>query len=459
MIRVLLLSMTLLALGSCDAPGPLKAERDVDGLFGPSEDNTVVVDAILIVDRPLPHVDLRRAASPGVAYAAAGAALTGATVAIHRDGGVYDYLRDPVTDGRYLPPPGADMVAPDTVYELRVLIVGEPEVRATTRTPARVRIADVILLDDTFENEVRSLRRFEEIGDGVYDAPENQLEFGFGLLEAQVAMEGSAASFQFGVTNLEAASPLLIDSDFVDDEDELEREEASELLRLDEGSLYLPWFGIYYAGRHKVRLFAVDQNWFDLVRTDNVDAERNTGETGQSFQRPLFHVDNGIGLFASASVDSFGFFVRREGSPPCTGCECWGCGDRSSWSGILDLNTGRGRIRYDRDVGTGATCELSYEVAEAVLIDPPCETCSFAWELEFGELTVYRDKGACEDAEDLEGTRLQFGPATEAVIDEQGNRRFGLYIGENDLWRLLEHGWSLVVSTATEERWLFGFDD
>ena len=116
-----------------------------------------------------------RAASPGVAYAAAGAALTGATVAIHRDGGVYDYLRDPVTDGRYLPPPGADMVAPDTVYELRVLIVGEPEVRATTRTPARVRIADVILLDDTFENEVRSLRRFEEIGDGVYDAPENQL--------------------------------------------------------------------------------------------------------------------------------------------------------------------------------------------------------------------------------------------------------------------------------------------
>ena len=54
MIRVLLLSMTLLALGSCDAPGPLKAERDVDGLFGPSEDNTVVVDAILIVDRPLP---------------------------------------------------------------------------------------------------------------------------------------------------------------------------------------------------------------------------------------------------------------------------------------------------------------------------------------------------------------------------------------------------------------------
>ena len=59
----------------------------------------------------------------------------------------------------------------------------------------------------------------------------------------------------------------------------------------------------------------------------------------------------------------------------------------------------------------------------------------------------------------MEGTRLQFGPATEAVIDEQGNRRFGLYIGENGLWLLLEHGWSLVVSTATEERWLFGFDD
>ena len=81
-------------------------------------------------------------------------------------------------------------------------------------------------------------------------------------------------------------------------------------MSLASGELYLPWAGIYYAGRYKVTLFAVDQNWFDLVRTDNVDAERGSGEAGQSFQRPLFHVENGIGLFASATVDSFGFSVR-----------------------------------------------------------------------------------------------------------------------------------------------------
>ena len=71
----------------------------------------------------------------------------------------------------------------------------------------------------------------------------------------------------------------------------------------------MPWEGINYAGRYKVKLFAVDQNWFDLVRTDNVHADRDVGEAGQGFQRPLFHIENGIGLFASAAVDSFGFVV------------------------------------------------------------------------------------------------------------------------------------------------------
>mgnify|MGYP003328042135 CR=1 FL=1 len=88
-------------------------------------------------------------------------------------------------------------------------------------------------------------------------------------------------------------------------------------MRLDGTGLFLPWDGVFYAGRYKIKLFAVDRNWFDLVRTDNVDGDRETGEAGQGFQRPLFHVENGIGLFASAAVDSFGFFVRSKGAPPC----------------------------------------------------------------------------------------------------------------------------------------------
>ena len=60
-----LIPLLLLALAACPAPGPLKADRDPDDLFGPSEDNVVVIDAILIVDAPLPPIDLRRTAAPG----------------------------------------------------------------------------------------------------------------------------------------------------------------------------------------------------------------------------------------------------------------------------------------------------------------------------------------------------------------------------------------------------------
>ena len=63
-----LIPVLLLSLTACPAPGPLKADRDPNDLFGPSEDNVVVIDAILIVDATLPPIDLRRTAAPGTPY-------------------------------------------------------------------------------------------------------------------------------------------------------------------------------------------------------------------------------------------------------------------------------------------------------------------------------------------------------------------------------------------------------
>ncbi len=455
-MHALLTLLAFIALMACDAPGPLKADRDPDDLFGPSEDHVVVVDAILMVDAPMPPIDLRRTAAPGTAYSREAAALADARVTVSSGDDVLDYRPDPATPGRYLPPDGAPAVAPDTAYELRVVDAEGPEVRATTLTPSRVRIAELVLMDEDLEQELRRLRLFDE-GD-VYQAPENQIEYTVGVLEVRLQSAGAAASYQFGINNLENASSLLIESDFFDEEEDRERSETSPLLRLDGAALFLPWDGIFYAGRHKIKLFAVDRNWFDLVRTDNVDANRETGEAGQGFQRPLFHIENGIGLFASAAVDSFGFFVRRKGAPPCSGCECWGCGDRSSWSGILDTETGTGRLRFERDVGTGATCELSFEITGAVPIEP-CATCAFAVEFELGALTVYRDEGACDEAKDLQGTRMRFAQGSEVVADEGGTPRFDLYAEAEGIWERVEEGWSFILTSASEQKWLFGFSD
>ena len=311
MYRYLLL-LALFSLLACKAPGPLAADRDPDELFGSSEADLIVVDAILIVDAPLPPVVLRRTVAPGHSYSAVATALEGASVSIQRGDAMFNYRPDPSRAGHYLPPDDAPVVEPNGLYELRVTTGDGLTVRAQTQTPARIRIDELRLLEDDLETELRRLRLFAEVGDAVYRAAENQLEYDKGVLIAQFQDDGPAVSYQVRLANLERSSPLLFDDDWIEDlEDfELERVETSPLLSLASGELYLPWAGIYYAGRYKVTLFAVDQNWFDLVRTDNVDAERGSGEAGQSFQRPLFHVENGIGLFASATVDSFGFSVR-----------------------------------------------------------------------------------------------------------------------------------------------------
>ncbi len=309
---LLLLVLALFPLLACKAPGPLAADRDPDELFGSSEADLVVVDAILIVDAPLPPVVLRRTVAPGHSYSAVATALEGASVSIQRGDAMFNYRPDPSRAGHYLPPDDAPVVEPNGLYELRVTTGDGLTVRAQTQTPARIRIDELLLLADDLETELRRLRLFAEVGDAVYQAAENQLEYDKGVLIAQFQDDGPAVSYQVRLANLERSSPLLFDDAWIEDlEDfELERVETSPLLSLASGELYLPWAGIYYAGRYKVTLFAVDQNWFDLVRTDNVDAERGSGEAGQSFQRPLFHVENGIGLFASATVDSFGFSVR-----------------------------------------------------------------------------------------------------------------------------------------------------
>ena len=327
-----LLLLALLPLLSCDAPGPLKAERDPGELFGPGEEELIVVDAVLVVDAPLPPVLLRRTEAPGVPYDAAATGLTGAEVLIRSGDDQFEYRADPDAAGRYLPADRGPRVEPGRVYELRVTSGDAPAVRARTLTPARTRVEELVWLDDDLETELRKLRLFSEIGDEAYDAGENQVEYLRGLLVARLGAGGETGFYQFATFSLESSSPYLFDIDWIeegdleDEEDfELERDNTSPLFLAEERELYVPWDGIYYAGRYKVRLYSVDRNWFDLVRTDNIDSERSAGEAGQSFQRPLFHVENGIGLFASAAVDSFGFFVRPRGSPACSGCECWEC--------------------------------------------------------------------------------------------------------------------------------------
>ncbi|MFH1567781.1 MAG: DUF4249 family protein [Gemmatimonadota bacterium] len=296
----LILLLTAAALAACGA------ERQPGELFGPEEAEVLVVDAVLVVGQPLPEVYVRRTASPRSDYSAAAAAVTGAQVAISQGDVRHTYRPDPQAPGRYLPPEGAPRVEPRTAYALEVRAAGE-SLRARTRTPDRVRIAAAALLDE------KSLVRRRELvlfggADDPFAAAANQLHYLDGLLELEVE-ETDAAGYQVALFSLDEGSDFVIDADFLEAEDYegFERQGASPPVALESGRVRLPWFAVAFAGRHVFRVYAVDENWFDYARTSSEDGSFLGGLAGDRFERPLFRVEGGIGLFGSAAVDSLGF--------------------------------------------------------------------------------------------------------------------------------------------------------
>jgi hypothetical protein len=294
----------VLSCGGC-------AERN---LFDPTAAGIPVVDAILVVGRPLPDVFLRTTLAPDAPYSEEAAALRGATVSILRGHLRFSYIESNTQPGRYVPS-GGETVRDETEYTLEVLLADGTFVTARTTTPADFSVTDWLQLDESTLETRTKLRTFEELGDGVYDAPENQIVYLDGLLEARFPEPSGAGRYQVGILSLDPDSPFVIDADFLDEEDyaDFERAVSSPALEASDGFVRLPWFAIFYAGRHKITVHSVDLNWFDLVRSapeiSGGGGPVVGGNAGDGFERPIFHVEGGVGLFGSASLDSIGFVI------------------------------------------------------------------------------------------------------------------------------------------------------
>jgi hypothetical protein len=285
------------------------ADREPGSLYGPGAADLVVVDATLVVDRPLPDLFVRLTVNPSEPYSRERAAVRDAAVVVRGDGLVSRYRSDPDSAGRYLPPDPAPDVVPGTLYELEVR-TADQIVRATTVTPPRLHLAETVLLDAQTLQPQRRLRRFDAAGGGAYAAPENQIEYRAGILELRLEPM-DAVAYQVALFNLEEDSQFLIDEDFLeaDDAADFDRQGASPVASAPDGRIRVPWAAIAFAGRHLLRVYAVDQNWFDYARSVDNEGSGFGGLLGDDFERPLFRVEGGIGLFGSAAADSLGFTV------------------------------------------------------------------------------------------------------------------------------------------------------
>ncbi len=298
----LVLLALLVTTGACS--------RDAGDLFSPDEAGVLVVDCVLKVDRPATSLLLTRTVSPEAQFVSV--PVSDATVRVN--GTRYTEIEP----GLYVPT-RQFTIEPSRQYELSVRTEEGEVLYATTFTPPRLTVPGWMLLEDDGVTLRRPLQTFSTVGDGVWIHPDNQLTYGSGLLEARFDRP-DAVAFQVGIESLDEGSDYVIDPDFFDEEDfeQLNREESSPPFFAEDGTLRLPWLAVYFEGRYLLRIHAIDRNWYDLVRSSPALGGGGFGfggTTGDSFDRPIFNVIGGIGLFGSSSVDSVGFYVHPADDP------------------------------------------------------------------------------------------------------------------------------------------------
>lgn len=305
------LSALVVLLAGCST------NRDLDELFDPSAVGTLVVDAVLIVDEPPPTIFVRQILAPDAAYDAALAAVSGTVTIYVGDNIEYTYHEQTLnetTTGRYLPDDSTRLIKPGTLYTLGVITADGRRLTATTLTPNIFAVSDWVLLDEETLALRHGLRTFADSGD-IYTAPENQIIYQDGLLEARFAPGENGDRYHIGLQSLDPGSPFVIEGDFLDEEDfaDFQRQSSSPALEATGDFVRLPWFAIFFEGRYKIKVYAVDQNWFDLARSSpelvGIEGPSFGGNAGDDFDRPIFHVEGGIGLFGSGAVDSIGFKI------------------------------------------------------------------------------------------------------------------------------------------------------
>lgn len=299
----------LLSAACCLLAAACQAERTPESLYGPDAAGELVLDGRLIVGRPLPPVFVTQTVASANRGSPRRQAAPDAAVEIRQGNRVFRYLRDPDAGPfQYSPPPDPPVVAPETKYVMVATAKGRTA-RATTTTPGPFLVREGVVLDSKTEEVRQRLKTFDDVEEGAFQAPENRVVFRSGFLEARFDPI-DVAGYQVGIVSLDR------DAGKIDRELSVEtpdRTSSSPAIESTDGNVRLPWFAVFFTGRHLMRIYAVDRNWFDYVRSGPLAQEGWFGGlAGENFRRPLFHVEGGIGLFGSASVDSLGFVIVEE---------------------------------------------------------------------------------------------------------------------------------------------------
>ncbi len=300
----LLLIAALMGLAACDA--------SVENAFK----ENVVVESYQTVGEPLASVTLFTNAPIGGVFDRTELAVTDASVRVlllAADGSVeaeYPYAPDPDIVGGYLPVAPAAVVLPLRRYRLEAGAPGRPLVSSETLTPGAFELRSQSSVDAVWggdEIELVVTRPFY---------PERQAIFVFTTETQREAISRSVATpFYRAIFDAQ-------------DEDEPDRFDPEDVRigsspPLNEGgyvinddgtvAIELVWLAVPFYGPNKVSASAVDDNIYDLLRSQAVQGGGGTLSPGE-IPNVLDRVENGVGIFGSLSRVTTDVFVRCEAS-------------------------------------------------------------------------------------------------------------------------------------------------
>lgn len=266
-------------------------------------ESEVVVEAYLQGGAPMDTIHLTRSVGIDDPYTPREAAVTGATVEVRRladDGTPAATISFKETEaGLYAPRPSPPpTVRPRTSYELSATTPNGTEVTATTTVPDTISIVET-------ENEAV-----------VYQGPDQPA---FTITPPQSARDGQAilvltttSLLDFGRPESQLRDRLtpFYEEDYDPEEDSIEtfRTTSSGILneanfsRDEAGRITteLPWISVAFYGPNESAVHVIDDNLFDLVRSQQAQSSGEQGGLGPGeIPNVIEHVEGGTGVFGS----------------------------------------------------------------------------------------------------------------------------------------------------------------
>ncbi|AEN73801.1 hypothetical protein Rhom172_1887 [Rhodothermus marinus SG0.5JP17-172] len=286
----------VLGWAACDQVEPVR--------FAPE----YVVESYQIAGEPLQPVWLTRTLPIEAIYVPDSVRVRGAQVriALLDEQGVperwYPYEEHPDSPGYYVPAPLVRevRVRPLRTYRLEARMPDGALLTAETTVPDTFRVLGANLDAVRYQSEVRLeliMTRSEYPGrqavyiittEALEPTEENLTPFGRALYEDST----------FTLEELRVSgSPILNEANYTE---------------LPDGTLrlQLPWLAVLFYGPNRVTISALDDNLYDLIRTQSVQQGGSTLSPGE-IPAVLEHVEGGRGVFGSYARVQYTFVVAR----------------------------------------------------------------------------------------------------------------------------------------------------